>query len=75
MSEAQVTRAGLLGMQVCIPAAWTDEQAKEFADAENFCGTANGWQVRKEGSALLNGDPERCPCAERAGFVHLMLDA
>lgn len=75
MEEAQVTRAGMLDMQVCIPVDWSDEQAKEFAERENPCGTSGGWAVRKEGSPYLAGCPERAKCCERAGFVHLMLDA
>ncbi len=36
MSEAaEVTRCGALDMQVCVPAEWTDEQVKAFADREN----------------------------------------
>lgn len=72
---AQVTRRGMLDMQVCVPAGWTDEQVKEFADRNNLCGTENGWQVRREGSELLNGQPERVQCEGQPGFVHIMLDA
>lgn len=76
MSEgAQVTRRGALDMQVCVPADWDDYAVKRFADRENLCGTSNGWVIRKEGDKLLNGGPERMPCAERKGFVHIMLDA
>lgn len=73
--EPQVTREGFLDMQVCVPADWTDEQVKTFADAQNPCGTENGWGIRKEGSPYLAGKPERNPCAERQGCVHIMLDA
>lgn len=72
--KPEVTRRAFLSTQVCVPADWTDEQVKEFADRENFCGTSGGWFVRKEGDKLLEGAPERIACEERAGFVHVMLD-
>jgi len=73
--EPEVTQRNALDMQVCVPADWTDEQVKTFADYHNLCGTVAGWQIRKEGSPWLAGKPERNPCAERQGFVHVMLDA
>lgn len=73
--EAQVTKMGALSMQVCVPADWTDEQVKTFADEENLCGTTHGWCVRKDGSDLLGNARERVPCEKRDGFVHIMLDA
>lgn len=62
-------------MQVCIPKDWTDEQAKEFAEAENPCGTQHGWHVRKQGDPALSGCNERVACQAREGHVHLMMDA
>jgi len=75
MKWAIVTSVGLLDMQVCVPVEWTDEQILAFAEGQQPCGTRNGWSVRKEGDTLLQGAPERQPCAERAGMVHVMLDA
>jgi hypothetical protein len=72
--NAVITRIGALDMQVCVPAEWTDEQVLEFAGTENPSGT-NGWFIRREGDEALAGALERMPCAERAGFVHIMLDA
>jgi hypothetical protein len=72
---AEVTRHGVLDMQVCVPADWDDHAVKRFADRENLCGTSNGWFVRKEGDNALAGSPERVPCDSRPGFVHIMLDA
>ena len=69
--NAEVTRRGALDMQVCVPTKWTDSEAELFAERENPC----GWVIRKQGDKLLNGDNERVPCVERAGFVHIMLDA
>ena len=65
----QVLKRGALDMQVCVPADWTDEQVKEFADRENLCGTENGWFIRKAGDKALAGAPERVPCIGRACHV------
>ena len=73
--SAKVTRMGIFSMQVCVPKGWTDGQVKTFADEKNECGTTTGWYIRKAGSKLLKGMPERNPCANRKGFVHIMLDA
>ena len=75
MEKPTVTKTSALSMQVCVPEVWEDEQAKTFADTENECGTQHGWQIRKEGSERLAGDPERRACADREGFVHIILDA
>ena len=72
---AQVTRVGFLSMQVCVPTDWTDEQAREFAEKENPCGTTHGWHIRKQGDPALSGCDERVACHEREDHVHLMLDA
>ena len=71
----EVTRRGALDMQVCVPKEWTDDQVEEFAESENPCGTSGGWAIRKKGSAYLGGNPERNPCNDRPGFVHITLDA
>lgn len=73
--SAEVTRRGLLSMQVCVPKAWTDEQVKAFAESSNPCGTENGWFIRREGDKALAGDAERVPCGGRSDHVHVMLDA
>lgn len=75
MAGAEVTRIGMLDMQVCVPEDWTDEQVKQFADHENLCGTANGWQIRRIGDPALDGAGERVGCESRPGHVHIMLDA
>ena len=71
---ATVTRIGALNMQICIPKSWTDEEAKAYADKANPSGTQNGWNMRKS-KEYLDGDPERNPCSEREGFVHITFDA
>ena len=72
---AEVTMAGAISMQVCVPEDWTDEQVKSFADRANLCGTDNGWIIRREGVTALAGAPERVKCEGRGGHVHIMLDA
>lgn len=72
---AEVTKVGVLDMQVCVPATWTDEQVIQFAEQENPCGTVCGWFIRKQGDPLLEKAPERTPCAHHKGYVHIMLDA
>lgn len=72
---AEVTRIGGLDMQVCVPEGWPDDAVISFAEDKNVCGTEGGWQIRKGGDKLLNGDPERCPCDIRNGFIHITLDA
>lgn len=62
-------------MQICVPKEWNDEQVKEFADSQNPCGTNYGWQIRKDGDPALSGASERVACSDRAGFVHITLDA
>jgi hypothetical protein len=73
--KAEVTRRGAFDMQVCVPAHWSDQQVTKFAELENPCGTANGWQIRREGDKALGGNPERAMCESRMGHVHIMLDA
>jgi hypothetical protein len=69
-----VTKIGVVDMQVCVPEDWIDERIIRFAETKNPSGTY-GWHIRKEGSEALAGCPERNPCAQRAGYVHIMLDA
>lgn len=73
--QAEVTRMGALDMQVCVPADWTDARVQAFANSANVCGTTVGWVIRRTGDRMLAGDPERQPCRQRAGFVHVVLDA
>lgn len=74
-NDAMVTRRGLLDMQVCVPADWSDENARDFASYHNPCGTRHGWEMRRNGDSALGGDNERTPCEERDGFVHITFDA
>ncbi len=72
---ATITRRGAFSCQACVPKHWTDEQAKDFADRENLCGTTKGLLMRKQGDPTLSGCDERVQCVERADFVHVMFDA
>lgn len=74
MIDPQVTRYGFGSMQACVPADWTDEQVKAFADTANPSGMDNGWFVRKQGDEALAGADERVKCEGREGAVHIMLD-
>jgi hypothetical protein len=73
--SAEVTKYGMLDMQVCVPAEWSDEAAQSFAEREYPCGTSSGWQIRRQGDKALSGCDERVSCQGRPGYVHIMLDA
>ena len=70
-----ITKCSLFSLQVCVPSDWTDEQVLVFTEKEMLCGTTTGWSIRKKGDKLLQGCPERNPCAKHEGFVHIMVDA
>lgn len=75
MQKPEVIRENLLDMQVCVPGDWSDKQVEDFANKERFCGTTSGWRVRKEGNERLGGYPERNPCSNGNGYVHVTLEA
>ncbi len=64
---------GATDMQVCVLDSWTDEQVLRFAVMTNSP-TMGTWFIRRAGSYLLGGMPERNPCLTRVGYVHIMLD-
>jgi len=72
--KPEISRAGALYVQVCVPAAYTDDEITAFANANHPCGTTNGWVIRKQDDPALAGAPERMPCTGREGCVHVMLD-
>jgi len=74
-SKAELIRSNILSVQVCVPKEWNDKQVLDFAEKEDSCGTANGWQIRRQGDKYLSGDDERVPCNVREDYVHIMLDA
>jgi len=71
--EPEVTRFGVVDMQVCVPADWDDAKVTAFANEKNPSGLEAGWTIRTD-PKLLAGAPVRNPCKAREGFVHLMLD-
>ena len=73
--RSEVTRMGMIDMQVCVPSEFSDAQVLQFANAENPSGIDGGWTIRREGDDALDGCPERQPCGENMGKVHIMLDA
>ena len=66
---AEIVRATLFSVQVCVPSTWTDDQITDFAEMENPCGTEHGWKIRK------SGEDERVQCSQRPEFTHVLLDA
>ncbi len=73
-AEPKVIMYKLFDLQVCVPGQWTDEDIKRFANTTTPAGTSNGWMVMKSGHKYLGGDPERVPCAQRHGCVHVRLE-
>lgn len=69
-----VSKYGILSMQVCVPKTFTDQEILSFAEKEFPAGTSAGWSIRREGSKLLQGAPERNQCEELPNHVHIMLD-
>jgi hypothetical protein len=70
---AEVTKTGLVDMQVCVPEDYTDEQAEQFANDANPSGLDHGWRLRTADDPAQAGAPIRVKCRDRAGHVHIML--
>jgi hypothetical protein len=71
--KPEIIKNRVLGMQLCVPVSFSENQILEFAEKENPCGAFNGWQLAKNGSMYLGGDEERVECLERPGFVHVVV--
>lgn len=69
----EITRFGLVTMQVCVPEKFTDEEVEQFANTENPTGISSKWEIVRNGNSILNGTNERVKCQERTNFVHLIL--
>ena len=52
-------------VHVCVPAEWSDEQARDYVETHGTLGR-QGWRVEA-------GSREPCPMAERERCVHLKL--
>jgi hypothetical protein len=73
MSEAMITRRGLIDMQVCVPSEWTDAQAEDFANRANPTGIRSPWRLRAADDPAQAGAQIRVTCAECADNVHIMM--
>jgi len=65
-ADPQVLREDLLWLAVCVPEDWTDAQIEDFANRAAPAGTSHGWVVH-------HAEGARVPCAERDGYVHVVL--
>ncbi len=74
MAKATVTKMGLASLQVCVPQTFSDEEVVAFVNAQSPTGLEHGWQIRREGDPVLDGDPERNGCDKHNENVHIMLD-
>lgn len=79
--QPELLRHHLLSIQVCVPAAWTDEQVIAFGHSVAPRGTTNGWEFRdveghdeKGRPADRHGDPIRQSCDQHPDFVHVVLE-
>jgi hypothetical protein len=43
-------------LHLCVPGAWSDVQALEFAEDEQPCGASAGWKIRGERVGCKDGD-------------------
>lgn len=73
--KPEIIKISGLAMQICVADEWSNMQAISFSEKENPCGTEFGWSVCKDGEAPLLGCPSRNKCAERVGFIHMLLVA
>lgn len=69
-----IIKNSIFTCQACVPEHWTDTQIVEFVENRQPSGTENGWMVLKDGDPRLQGDAGRGKCAERAGFIHVVLE-
>jgi hypothetical protein len=63
MRDAVVIEAKFGSLRLCVPGAWSDAQALEFAEDSEPCGASQGWRIRGE----------RVGCKDGDGFVHLVV--
>lgn len=69
---AEVIRAGLLEIQVCVPKTFTDEQVEEFTNEDNPTGLESRWRIQRE----VEDNPTyqiRCQCSQKEDHCHLVL--
>jgi len=68
----EIVRWSLLNLQVCVPEEYTDAEVIEFADHNHRTGLDHGWRIVRA-DEMTDGSPERNPCSQRKGCVHVLL--
>ena len=63
MRDPVVITATFGSLHLCVPGAWSDAQALEFAEDEQPCGASQGWRIRSE----------RVGCKDDDDMVHLIV--
>ncbi len=67
MREPSVLQAKLLGLQICVPKDYTDEQAVRVGESRWPCCTSTGWHVDERQGRVV--------CSKDADMVHVVLVA
>lgn len=75
MSTPEIIKQRAMGMQLCVPEDWSQDDILRFAEKEAPCGTTNGWFLCDDGHPSLGDSPARVPCAQQDGFVHVVVVA
>lgn len=70
MPEPIVIGWSLLGLALCVPSDWTEEQCLEFGEQEQPAGTSAGYYIMDEKTL---GAKQRRRCMDREGAVHVVL--
>lgn len=66
---AEVIHVGLVAARVCVPDNWDDEKIVAFTKTEVDYVSS----VCQEGDDILGGTSARINCAEREGYVHVVV--
>ena len=79
LARVQITQAmiGLLYMQVCAVDDATDEEILQVCNAENQCGTSNGWcGVFRECDGSPGRESNKAPvaCEKHPGRTHFLIN-
>ena len=73
MNKPEITRHGLMDLQVCVPKDYTDQQVEEFANEAAPTFISSKWTMKKADDPTLGGDPVRQQCLSREDCCHIML--
>ena len=74
MARMQIINKYIFSTQVCAEESATDQEIEEYVNCVLPTGLDSKWVIRKQGDTVLEGDPERQPCEDKSGWVHVMLD-